>query len=231
MIFVTIIFVLAIEVSSHHPIHYGLVRIFDTLLGVSFAIMVTSYFWPSYASKAVERNFQEYFAEVDGLFLIFTQAFIGEKLSLEDKKRNLKNLDAIYVRLKENIAFLEYEFDEQVNFQEQANYLLLKLSHLYSFLYTLACLATEDISLIPTGELCQLLDVFIHKANKSTPLELSEECHKIFIYLQNTSIKTEQEQKRVVGAFVQSIYSIMNALQSARYASQAFFEKGSVKSQ
>lgn len=225
IVFITVIFVSIIALSTHNPIHYGVARIFDTLLGVSLAVMVTSYFWPNYATKAVEMDFQRYFLQVEKLFSSFTQAFIGNNFSLEEKSKGMQALDEIYEKLKENSGFVEYEFDESSHFQEQASSVFCQMRHLYSLINLLGNLAIENALFTPNKVLYQLLVTFIDKAQKNSSVELSNEIQQLFDYLQHTAGTIEQEQRGIIGAFVQAVSDVTNEMWSARQVSQDFFQK------
>ena len=223
IVFITILFVLTIAISTHEPIYDGLARIFDTFLGVSLAVIVISYLWPSHATKAVERDFQSYFSQVQALFLSFTQAFLGTGVSLEEKNKKMKSLEEIYLRIKENIAFVEYECDKKINFQEKTKNIFLKLSCLYSALNTLGSLATANVTIVSGGELHQHLVIFIDKIQNNSSVILLNEIQKMVDYLQHTAIKLEQEQQWIIGAFIQTVCDVTDEIKCVRQASHHFY--------
>jgi len=238
MIFITILFVLTFGVISHHPVHYGLARIFDTTLGVALAVTVSLCLWPNRITKVLEREFQGYFSQVVLLFSSFSHAFVYEKITLEEKNKELKVLDEASLKLKEGVVLLGHEPGKKPNFYRQEGNILLLFDRLYSVVNTLGSLATENIIIPEEGELHQLLFVLIEKAKKMMCesqllrnsqrmdekevliMAFSDETHKIVQYLQHTTIKTEQELRWTIDAFVQAVCDIVYEMQRAHQASQ-----------
>ena len=216
VIFITVLFVLTFGVISHHPIHYGIARILDTALGVAIAVIISLYVWPNRMSHVLEREFQAYLSQVEQSFSLFSNAFINQALSVEEKNNVLKTLEDTLLKLKEGLALIEHEPGKKASIYKKTGSSLLRFEHLYSLIHTLGSLATENVTIVPDEELHRLLVIFIDKAQNNSSLLLSDESQKIFNYLQHTTVKVEQEQQRIIGAFVQTVRDIVDEMKSAR---------------
>lgn len=224
MIFITVLFVLVFGIISHHPIYYGIARIFDTALGVTIAILVTLYIWPNRMSLVLEREFQAYFSYVIILFEKFSQAFINGALTIEEKNSDLKLLITIMLKSKDGFALIEHEPGKKPDFYKQDDSLLLRFDRLYSAMNILGSLAVEKCDFTSEANLVHLLADFTQKAQVQLSLTtdssmmIENEIKNILAHLNKLSLVPEQLS--MIAAFIQAVCDVVAEIQCARRVSQ-----------